>query len=142
LTLRPGDVAPQRLAALGRTAQGVRLPPEQLDLLIAYAQRNPTAAAIDEIHAGLLHQRSLDIDPETDLRQAAERLRAHRRNSDHLALEINLAAVQLRSLAPRRREPLLAHLAAEWQAEFEPDIKAALAELIVETRRSLRPDDL
>jgi hypothetical protein len=54
VTLRAGEVVPERLAALGRTAQGVRLPPAQLELLITYAQRNPGAATIDHIYAGLV----------------------------------------------------------------------------------------
>jgi hypothetical protein len=36
----------------------------------------------------LAHQRSLEVDVETDLERTAERLRAHRRSSDELGLEV------------------------------------------------------
>jgi hypothetical protein len=142
VTLRAGEVVPARLDALGRAAQGVRLPAGELELLMAYAERNPGAAAIDEIYAGLAHQRSLDIDIEADVQRTAERLRSHRRSSEELGLEINVAAVQLRGVPVRRREALLGELVGAWKGEFEPEIKAALAEVVVRTRRGLRLEDL
>jgi hypothetical protein len=141
-TLRAGVTVPERLAALGRAAQGVRLPPVELELLSAYAERNPGAVAIDDINAGLAHQRALDLDVKTDLQRIADRLQAHRRSSDQLGLETNVAVAQLRSLPARLREALLAELVDAWKGEFEPEIKAALAEVVVKTRRGLRLEDL
>ncbi|MFA1627150.1 hypothetical protein ACDY96_31815 [Rhizobium mongolense] len=125
--------------ALARIAQHQELE-DGLDVLTVYAITFPNLPEVRELYRGIAWQRSKKKGPISYVEVLAA-VGTLPKDAAFRALEVEVASEQIRLLPTQERLQLVGDLQSAWKREREPEIKTALADIILRSRLSLTNRD-
>jgi hypothetical protein len=118
------------LVALGRAAQVTDIPLDTAERLANAASGRPLLEGRQELLKGLGAEWYRAIGPAALAPAIRDRLSRARLDGARVSLEAEVAAERVAALTLAERQQVVTQLVARWQAEREPEIRAALATVL------------
>jgi hypothetical protein len=123
---------------LGVLGKAQKLPADVVEKLYLFAMARGNLGELSAVYEGLAAQRSVTVE---DLSSAVvSNLATTRSSRMRRETEIEIAIAQIVHREPKDRERVIGALERKWREEFEPDLRIALAQVIV--RSKLRASDI